>query len=74
MNVKVEKVYLRIITALKNGKFENSADTPLNSKKLAINEADRLQSEFDKDSEPKRVYVLDEYYVPIYAGNQLIRE
>lgn len=70
---KVEKVYLRIVTAKRGGTFVASEDVPLNSKKLAMDEADRLQIEFDKDSEPKRVYVLDEARVPVYAGGQLGR-
>lgn len=71
VNVKtVERVYLRIVTAVKGGEFNGSEDTLLDSKKLAMDEADRMQREFDEDSEPVRVYVLDEFRVPIYAGGQ----
>lgn len=66
-----EKFYLRVVRAFPGGMFRQSGqDIRFESKKSCQTAAESLQTDFDEDCDPKRVYILDEDFVPVDAAGK----
>ena len=59
---------IRLVRALPGGEVTEHDLTRFEDLEDAIDEADRLQTDFDDDGEAVRVLVVDRYDVPIAAG------
>jgi hypothetical protein len=61
-------VFVVIVTAHRGGGFSEGERMRFGSLQSAVDESESLQTDFDTDAEPRRVYVLDASRVPIWAG------
>lgn len=68
---QLNKFYVRVVTTHKGGAYSNSLDLPFDTKNGAKAAAEKLQEEFDADAEPRRVYVLDDFMVPVEAAGRI---
>lgn len=63
------EIQVKTIKALPGGKFEEAGSFNCGKEEDARAAADRLQREFDADSDPCRTYVYKgEDPIPVYAG------
>jgi hypothetical protein len=68
--LEFELYFVRIVTTHKGGATSDSEDIRFATRESAIATADKLQTEFDEDCEPRRALVLDVRKVPIAAGGE----
>lgn len=62
------KFAVRVVTALPGGRFTAAGDIELDSKRACVAQAERMQTEFDEDCDPKRAYVIAPDGVPVQAA------
>jgi hypothetical protein len=71
---QAQAYYLSVVRAAPGGSHARSMEIRFASLASARAAATKLQAEFDQDAEPARVYVVDEFNVPLEAAGCLPRK